>query len=263
MTKKSHCIMDEFSSDKLANHPKPTRKGMKKGYRVEFSLEKEKVVLELVRGKSQKEISEEIGMSFGVVRRFATEERVKAKVEQYRDETAFRAVAFVDELHEQTATGQSDMSTIKSRFGTPQDYGPILTEKIVLAILKKVNEKMSFGFLQTAYSVLAISGFIELAPWLQDIIEVYYLVRGYFTDISLLEMFLKSNPPKKDVDDIGIEWHDRILLEEKFITAFAMRRRLDSLLTELLKKKEMLLEGRLVAPIPFHVIGKTLRWEIK
>ncbi|MDO8282538.1 MAG: hypothetical protein Q7U10_07945 [Thermodesulfovibrionia bacterium] len=66
-----------FIDDKVSIYKEPQRKNTPKGDPIGFSLNKYKASLHMLRGISQKKISEEIGISYGLLRKWNTEEDFK------------------------------------------------------------------------------------------------------------------------------------------------------------------------------------------
>jgi hypothetical protein len=89
-------LLTRFLREKLAGHVEPTRQGTPRGAPVGFSRKKLAAALFAVTSADVKPTAREVGVSYGVVRKWRTEPAFKALVERLEDEFVERFCAVVD-----------------------------------------------------------------------------------------------------------------------------------------------------------------------
>src|SRR5262245_35287962 len=89
-------LLTRFLREKLAGHVEPTRQGTPRGVPVGFSRKKLTAALFAVTSTDVKPTAREVGVSYGVVRKWRTEPAFKALVDRLEDELVERFCAVVD-----------------------------------------------------------------------------------------------------------------------------------------------------------------------
>lgn len=79
-------LLTKFIADKLSNFIEPQRKGTPKGEIIGFSFTKYKASLHMIPHAKMKEIAERLGISYGVLRKWNTEQEFKNMVKKNKEE---------------------------------------------------------------------------------------------------------------------------------------------------------------------------------
>ncbi len=104
--------LDAFISSKLASYVEPTKKGTPKGEPVGFSLVKYKATLYPLRNEDVKAQSEALGISYGLLRKWRTEEAFQKLLSQHEQEFIN---SFSDPVHLSGTMRKSD-GEIRDKF---------------------------------------------------------------------------------------------------------------------------------------------------
>jgi HD-like signal output (HDOD) protein len=85
-------ILEQFIEEKTKSYTEPQRKGVPKGDPIGFSLIKYKATLHMLEEKKMKEVADDIGVSYTVLRRWNTETEFGEMIDKHKKE-------FVDFFH--------------------------------------------------------------------------------------------------------------------------------------------------------------------
>jgi hypothetical protein len=99
-------IIEQVEEEKFAAFRTPVRKGLKRGSKRGFPLNKEKAVWLAVKGVGQKEVSEKLNVNFSQVRHWFVEPDFKKKVEEYSQEVVSRFLIRLEEMSGASAYGK-------------------------------------------------------------------------------------------------------------------------------------------------------------
>src|SRR5262245_24948671 len=89
-------LLTRFLRERLAGHEEPTRRGTPRGALIGFSRKKLAAALFAVTSADVKATAREVGVSYGLLRKWRTEPAFKALVERLEDEFVERFGAVVD-----------------------------------------------------------------------------------------------------------------------------------------------------------------------
>ena len=93
---RSDGLLSRFIRDELARHVEPARRGTPRGAPVGFSRKKLAAALGALTSTDVQQTAREVGVSYGVVRKWRTEAPFKALIERLEDEFVARFCAVVD-----------------------------------------------------------------------------------------------------------------------------------------------------------------------
>jgi hypothetical protein len=244
-------IISQFFDERIANYRPPVRKGLKRGEKIGFPLPKERAVLYTMVGLPQKEISEILGMSFSLVRHWCCEPQFKHKVDEYSSEIEKRFLLLVEKFERTYSPKIPTYLKDLSDFGGILDYGPDLAKRIIKAILERVNKRMSFVSLETAYIVI-MSCFIDLPSTFKNTISLYKIAATFHKNQDFRKKLLKSKPAWKKEKDFEKGLGEILKMEQDSFNWCAWSFDLKSLGEKLLKYKSWVAEWRLVEPISLN-----------
>ena len=123
-------LLTRFLRERLAGHAEPTRRGTPRGALIGFSRKKLAAALFAVTNTDVKATAKELGVSYGVLRKWRTEPRFKALVERLEDEFVERFCAVVDVEIDFMDTGRDWMEEPRvPRPATAPVAGPLRRRK--------------------------------------------------------------------------------------------------------------------------------------
>jgi hypothetical protein len=151
--KSNNTLLDAFIDSKLANYVEPTKKGTPKGEPVGFSLTKYKATLYALRSEDVKAQSKALGISYGLLRKWRTEEAFKRLVFQHREEFAN---SFSDAVRLSSSMWKSDgeirdkfrelellKNLLGGKFQAVQSEGEKeAIRKLLMMILGRINDEL-------------------------------------------------------------------------------------------------------------------------
>ncbi len=162
----------QFFNEKIESHREPSRKGVKKGEKIGYPVAKLKSALLTVFGKTQKEVSDTLKISFPLVRKWHSEKDFQNLTKNLSNELEIR---FLSKFEDLTRLFSEDLPfpSVFREFGHSDDYGPALTERIIKIILKRVeDDPSSISLLLIALSLLE-NNFCSSSKELNEMVDVY------------------------------------------------------------------------------------------
>lgn len=94
-------LMVDFINDKIANYAEPQRKGTAKGEAIGLSASKFEVAMSMLYEHKLKDLAVKLNVSYGLLRKWRTEDEFKRTVERHADEFATFFWDYVQERNEQ------------------------------------------------------------------------------------------------------------------------------------------------------------------
>lgn len=143
--------LEKFIREKLDNYVEPQREGTPKGEPIGLSLVKYKASLLLMASRKQKEIAEEVGVSYGLLRKWKTEQDFIKIVDEHVNEFSELRIKLLSEEEEK------DLKKFKESLNKSAEemLASLLTETSILRsydaeinqygtkLLKTIEEKLS------------------------------------------------------------------------------------------------------------------------
>lgn len=135
-------LLESFIERKAKAYAEPSRRGMSKGQRMGFSKKKYLATLYMLTADKQITMAMELGISYGLLRKWNTEGPFKAMVRQHCREFADTFVKYVVERYEQQENARNEYLNSSraavpssSPFRDSRDYSPELLAEIFNAVV--------------------------------------------------------------------------------------------------------------------------------
>ncbi len=101
-------LLESFIEQKAKAYTEPSRRGMSKGQRIGFSKKKYLATLYMLTADKQITMAMELGISYGLLRKWKTEESFMAMVRKHCREFADIFVKYVSERYEQQENARNE-----------------------------------------------------------------------------------------------------------------------------------------------------------
>ena len=160
-------LLESFIEQKAKAYAEPSRRGMSKGQRIGFSKKKYLATLYMLTADKQITMAMELGISYGLLRKWKTEESFMAMVRKHCREFADIFVKYVLERYEQQENARNEYLNSSqaavpssSPFRDSRDYSPELLAEILKSVVDFAQRAEKEDAFTIAFAML--SAFLEL-----------------------------------------------------------------------------------------------------
>lgn len=189
-------LLESFVERKIKTYSEPSRRGGMRGEPIGFSKKKYLATLYMLTADKQITKAMELGISYGLLRKWNTENAFRDLAGKHRREFADTFVRHILERHahrESAHDGLSDkpMSVVSSSLlRDAGDYSPQLLAEILKSVVALAEKAEKEGNIPTAFALL--SAFMKLAAQADGGDALKELSRNAGIDLTTLAKGLKT-----------------------------------------------------------------------
>ena len=215
--KRPSTLLEKFIRDKIARYKPTERKGTPKGDPIGFSESKYKAALSMILDFYQKEIAAELGISFGVYRKWNTEEEFKSLINELCEEFVEQVHRCIEEKVEQL--GNESEKKIRVETLRPLDfsigelrdsniYSPrlfdMISEKALSVFKNELSDTPSLDNINKALTIniLYRENILGFSNEFHEIMDKHTKLLAKKTSHSIRKM-LDGDPNKKQLEEIS------------------------------------------------------------